>query len=55
MKRLAKSSSWQGFRGVGNDGAVEKEVDDAGFKPHNLTSSLQMNTTLHRQAASSTE
>jgi hypothetical protein len=33
----------------------KKEVDGDGEKPHNLTSSLLMNTTLHHLAASSTE
>jgi hypothetical protein len=33
----------------------KKEVDGDGEKPHNLTSSLLMNTTLHQLAAGSTE
>jgi hypothetical protein len=33
----------------------KKEVDGDGEKPHNLTSSLLMNTTLHHLAAGSTE
>jgi hypothetical protein len=44
--------SW-GRRKTGGD--AKKEVDGAGDKPHNLTSSLLMNTTLHHQAAGSTE
>jgi len=51
MKWLTKSSSWGRF----NKRCRKKEVDGEGAKPHNLTSSLLMNTTLHQLAAGSTE
>jgi hypothetical protein len=56
MKGSTKSSSWQSVGAAGKQAVMQKkEVDGAGDKPHNLTSSLLMNTTLHHQAAGSTE